>query len=108
VDVDRGVEFEALAEVFAECDGVALGFGSGVFAAVAAGASDDAAGDRGRAVIETRGDDSRCRRVEVLGGNPRDDQVLPDGEADLVLFVWERVVCSICMGTCGCYLSGNV
>ena len=87
MDVDGLVELHAGFEILAEGDGVALGVGGGVFATAAAGAGDDAAGDGGGPVVESGGDDRGGGGVQHVVRDAGDDEVLPNGEADLAAAV---------------------
>ena len=82
MDVHRLVEDHAGGEVVAEKDRLRLGISSGEFATLAAGAGDEAAGDGVISVVKSSGLDRSDGGLEIFLGDARDDEVLPDGEAD--------------------------
>ena len=83
VDVHGLIEDHLAGKVVAEGDGLGLGIRGGELASLAAGAGDEAAGEGVVPVVEAGRLDGGDGGLEVFLGDARDDEVLPDGEADL-------------------------
>ena len=65
--------------------GMPFGIGGGKLAADIARAGDEAGANRGGADGEADRFDTRLRRRHICRAHPGDDQVLPDGEADIAV-----------------------
>src|SRR6516225_1144698 len=90
VDVHRAVELQPRLAPVRDVLGMALGVGERQTAAGIAGAGDETGANRGRLRRKSQRRDRRFDRFDALRGNARDQQVLPDREADIAIAIIAR------------------
>src|SRR5262245_9336041 len=85
MEVDGSVERDAAFAPARDLLGMPLGVGGGELATDIAGAGNESGANRVRAGGQTERFDSRLRRLHVFRVHARNDEVLPDGEADVAV-----------------------
>src|SRR5260370_5645827 len=85
MNVDRHIERNAVLAPARDVLGMPLGVRGGKLAADIARASNEPGADRGGADRQAQRLDLRLRRRNVLRAHARDDQVLPNSEADITV-----------------------
>src|SRR2546429_5008852 len=85
MDVDGRVECDAVLAPACDLLGMPLGIGGGEFAADIARAGNEAGTNRGGADGQAERFDTRLRCRHIARAHPGDDQVLPNGEADVAV-----------------------
>ena len=83
VDVDGGVESDALLKLFGELNGVFFCSGGRELATGGSGASDETARNVSRFVAKASSENGFFGSFEFVVGDVGDEKVLPDGETDI-------------------------
>ena len=83
MNVNRLIELQFLFQMARQENSMAFGVGGCPLASGVSGASDESAGDCGRRVMETHLDQILFHRLDEMVRHIGDDEILPDGQANL-------------------------